>query len=465
MILHNINLTTLLALFGWPVIALWLYSTRPISQATLWTILGGYLVLPVDAFIKFAMIPQFDKSSIPAFVAFVASILVSGSPFRVNKGFGLVEMLLITLLIVPFISSVLNSDPIVIGQSVLPGVGPYDGASAVVGQFVVLIPFFLGRRFLRNAANTQDILQTLVIAGLVYSLPILLEIRMSPQLHTWIYGYFPSWFSQQMRDGGFRPVVFLGHGLMVAFFMMTTVVAATALWRTRTQVARLPPVGVTAYLGITLALCKAFAALTYGAVLVPLVRWATPRVQLRVATVLVVIALAYPVLRSVDVVPTEFLVEAAELASPERASSLETRFAIERQLLDQASRRFWFGWGRYGRSFIYNARGTETSLTDGYWIITMGQFGFIGFLATFGLLALTVFRASLALTSAVSVKDRYFLAALALIVAINIFDLLPNANIVPWTWLLAGALLGRAEALYVVPGQRVPVRKMAPEMA
>ena len=41
-----------LALLAWPLVALWLYQTRPVSQATLWTILGGYLLLPVGASIK-----------------------------------------------------------------------------------------------------------------------------------------------------------------------------------------------------------------------------------------------------------------------------------------------------------------------------------------------------------------------------------------------------------------------------
>ena len=59
-----------LALLAWPFIALWLYHTRPVNQATLWTILGGYLLLPVGASVKLAEgIPQLDKISIPALAA------------------------------------------------------------------------------------------------------------------------------------------------------------------------------------------------------------------------------------------------------------------------------------------------------------------------------------------------------------------------------------------------------------
>ena len=42
-----------------------------------------------------------------------------------------------------------------------------------------------------------------------------------------------------------------------------------------------------------------------------------------------------------------------------------------------------------------------------------------------------------------------FLAALALIISANIVELLPNATLTPWTWLLAGALLGRSELLRI----------------
>ena len=90
----------------------------------------------------------------------------------------------------------------------------------------------------------------------------------------------------------------------------------------------------------------------------------------------------------------------------------------------------------------------------------MGQFGFIGFLANFGLLGLTVFRAASALRFAEPTRDRYFLAALSLIVAIYIFNLLPNSDLFPWTWLLAGALLGRAEALCAVAGKPVQFPEM-----
>ena len=433
-----------------------LYTIQPIGKATIWAILGGYLLLPVGTVIKIEMIPQFDKGSIPSLAAFAAVAFVLKRPLKIWNGFGLAEVLIVTLLVSPFITSLQNNDPVRIGDRYLAGLSAYEAGSVVIAQFIALIPFFLGRQLLRHEIDTKDILRALVVAGLAYSLPMLLEIRLSPQLHTWIYGYFPHMFAQQIREGGFRPVVFLGHGLLVAFLATTSFIAATALWRADTRIARLPPAGVTVYLGVILVACKTLGALVYGAVLMPLVRWVTPRTQVRIATLLVVIALGYPILRAADLVPTQSMIDLARSVDIDRAASLETRFTQEFELLQRASERFWFGWGRFGRSRIYNEYGGDITLSDGYWIVTMGQFGFIGFLAEFGLLVLTVIRARLALSLATAKEDRLFIAALTLIVAVNVVDLLPNATLGPWTWLLAGALLGRSEKLKVV--RRAPRR-------
>jgi hypothetical protein len=443
------------ALLSWPLLAAWLYHTRPVGEATLWTILGGQLLLPVGAFIKFAPgIPQFDKISIPNLAAFIGCVLVVRRRLRFSNGFGLPEALLLMALLSPFITSELNGDPIIIGSTILPPIDQYEALSAVVRQFFFLLPFFLGRQLLRSAMDSVNILRILVVAGLAFSFALLFEIRMSPQLHNWFYGYHPTSFIMEMRDGGFRPMVFMGHGLIAAFFAMTTVVAAASFWRAKIRILQLPAGGITAYLSSVLVLCKSAGALVYGIVLVPLVRWTKPQIQIRIALVLVSIALLYPILRAAELIPTSIAVQVAKSISEERAASLEFRLEQDEKLLAKASERLLFGWGRFGRHRVYDEEGRDISTTDGHWIITMGQFGLFGFIAEFGLLGLPVFRAASALRRTESARDAIFFAALSLIVAINIFDLLPNETVTPWTWLLAGALLGRAEALHAVEREK-----------
>src|SRR5262245_32865990 len=99
----NPNLLAYIALLAWPLVALYFYSTRPIGQATVWTILGGYLLLPVGSNIKFEMIPVFDKYSTSSLAALVGCVLVTRKLPRVWYRFGLAEFLILMLLISPFI--------------------------------------------------------------------------------------------------------------------------------------------------------------------------------------------------------------------------------------------------------------------------------------------------------------------------------------------------------------------------
>ena len=440
------------ALALWPLVAIFLFATRPLNQALVWTILGGYLLLPVGTEIKFPGVPAFDKNSIPAMIAVVGCLFIAGRrPRRTGAKIGLPELLLAALLVGPFITSEFNGDALQVGgrygSFIIPGVGHYEALSASVAQLIMLLPFFLGRRYLAGLEDHRIILGALTLGGLVYTLPMLLEVRLSPQLHVWIYGYFPHSFEQQMRDGGFRPVVFLGHGLKIAFFAMIAILASAALWRCRERVVPAAPALVTGWLGLTLLLCKSLGSLVYAMVLTPVILFLKPRTQVRIATVLVSLALIYPMLRATDLLPTQFLLDAAGAVSAEREASLKIRFDQEKALLDRASERPWFGWGRFGRGRIYDESGKDITLSDGHWIITMGSFGLFGFLAEFGLLALTVFRAIPAVRQASSMRDQVFLAVLSLIVAVGLVDLLPNATINPTSWLFAGALLGRTEAL------------------
>jgi hypothetical protein len=443
------------ALVLWPVFALVLYRVCAVGTATIATILSGYLLLPVGTSIKFEGIPAFDKHSLPGLVTLVGCIIATGRVPGIIRGFRFSDMVITVLLLSPFVTAEYNMDQLSIGGTILPGSSHYDALSSVVAQLMFVLPFFVGRSVLRSADDTRYLLKALVIAGLCYSPFMLFEVRMSPQLHTWVYGYFPHSFGQQFREGGFRPVVFLGHGLLVAFFITIVMIAASAFWRTGIHVFRLPSLVPTAYLGVILVLCKSMAALAYSAALVPLVRFAKPSFQLRVGCVLALVSLLYPTLRATGQFPTASLVEMAIIYDAERSKSLQFRFGHEEKLLERAMERPFFGWGRFGRSRVYDEEsGRDVSVTDGRWIITMGQFGLIGFLAEFGLLALTILRAAAVSGRAETDSDRVFLAALGLIVGISMVDQLPNSSLSPLTWLMAGALLGRAERLATIENVR-----------
>ena len=119
--MNNLNWTTTAALLGWPVLSFFMYQTRSVTRATLWTILGAYMLLPVGADIKFKMIPDLDKSTIPNLAALFGCVVLCGRSIRPFKGFGLPEFLIVVLMICPFITCELNGDPIFVGNRFLPG--------------------------------------------------------------------------------------------------------------------------------------------------------------------------------------------------------------------------------------------------------------------------------------------------------------------------------------------------------
>ncbi|MBY6218087.1 O-antigen ligase family protein [Qipengyuania aquimaris] len=424
------------ALIIWPVVTFALFALMRPPQALIWSLLGGYLLLPVNTSFDFPGVPALDKHSIPSFAAFIAVLVFAGARYaRLPREWWLLALIFIYVGS-PIFTVLTNRDPLVFSSLVLPGLTPYDAIALAASKCIQLIPFLLGYNMLRSARLQHYLLRSLVAAVLLYSLLMLIEVRLSPQLHTWIYGFFPHAFDQQIRGGGFRPVVFLGHGLLVAILTSMTVVAAAFLARSRDQI-----FGVSAwiwliYLVCVLVLCRSLGALILSAAaLLPALLIRRNGVRL-ICALLAIAVLVYPMMRGADLVPVQALADQVAAADPERASSLQTRIDNEDSLLERASERPLFGWGGYGRSEIFDeSSGRNMSITDGTWVIIIGTSGWAGYIATFGLLCLPMLSAWWR-----GAHDGVVSAALSLMLAVNLLDLLPNSSLTPLTWLLAGTL-------------------------
>jgi len=430
----------------WPLFAIYLYRTKSTQVATLWTIIGGFMLLPVKTSIDLPMIPSIGKESLPVISSLIGVLWVKNQKIYFTKNMGKLKFLVLLLIIVPFISATLNADVFHVGGQFFKGLNLYDGLASMVNQTIPIMAFFIGKRFFRTYQHQLLMFKFLSLACLVYSVPILFEIRMSPQLHAWIYGYFPHSFGQQIRFGGFRPVVFMGHGLLVSFFVAIVLITSVALWRTNIKVRGFIPAYVSYYLLFILLLCKSVGPFMYGIFGFIVVKILKPKVQLKIAVIMVSIVMVYPVMSILNVFPHETLVNVAESVSPERAQSLEFRFNNESKLLAKAEERIFFGWGGWGRNRVYDQEtGRDISVTDGRWILTLGQFGLLGFIAEFGLLAITVFRAKKSSKLLHNKSEQILLAAHSLLIGVIMVDQLINASLAPWLWLLVGVLFGRSE--------------------
>lgn len=441
-----------LVLIAWPLVSLALFRTQPVGRALIASMLIAYLFLPPGpAGFDLPLIPTLDKETIPSLTAFAICFFMYGRKMRFLPGPLPAKILLLVFVFSPLATAMTNGEALLFGNFYIQGLGIKEGLSMVADKMITIMPFILAMNFLNKESDQRGILIALVIAGLVYSLPMLLEVRLSPQLNTWIYGFFQHSFGQMMREGGFRPIVFLYHGLWVAFFCFTSVVAAFTLFRHEKRLNRPAQKYLLAgiYLFGVLFLCKSLGSFLYALGLVPLLVFFSTRMQMRAAMLLTIIALLYPVLKGNYLIPEREIISQAYQISPDSAQSLHFRLVNEALLLDRATQKPVFGWGSFGRPLIHNSDGRILTIPDGRWVITLGSLGWVGYVAEFGLLALPLFILMIRLRGVPNRSLPPLLGGTSLILATNMFDMLPNATLTPLTWLIAGGLLGYAQLLKV----------------
>lgn len=441
------NAIATLALIIWPLASVMIFRALPLNRALVASLLVAYLFLPPPpAGFDFPLLPPLSKDTIPNLVVVVICLLLAKEPIQWLPASAIGKVLVLIFVLAPFVTVLTNQEPVFFGRAGLPGLRFREAVAICLQQALFVAPLLLARHFLYREQDQRDVMLALVIAGLVYSLPALLEIRLSPQLNLWIYGYFQHSFEQTIRFGGYRPLVFLYHGIWLAFFLMTAALAALALMRAERSRSAYGYAAAAVYLLIVLFLCKSAGALLFAAAFAPVVALMGQRFMLHTACLLAFVALAYPALRGADMVPVDEMLAVAEEISADRAASLEFRFDNESILLDRAYEKPLFGWGSWGRNHVLNPiTGTIETVTDGRWIIAIGMFGWLGFLAEFGLLSLPIFIMWWRGIRGEKGDLSPFAGPIALMLAINLIDLIPNATITPVTFLLAGTLLGYAE--------------------
>jgi hypothetical protein len=442
-------------LFSWPVVVAFFVNKYSLKKAILWSIIGAVLFLPEMLSVDLPLLPPLNKSSVTTLTLFF-TLMITGKSLKIFQS-GWTNKLFIIYLLTLFISAELNNFPVYTGGAILPSISHYDALSTLIRFFIDFLPFIFGRRFLNDLNDNEYIFRVLTIVGLFYSVLMLFEIRMSPQLHNWIYGYTPAQFIQNMRAGGFRPIVFLGGGLPLAFMFSTFLLAAFALLKNNVRVVRFSPLLVVCYMSVVLVLCKTWSPIAYAFIGMILIFKTRPKTQIKFAWAMALFAFFFPIFRTMDLIPTQAMVEFVADFDIERAQSLGFRFDNEDALLHRAMERPFFGWGGWGRNRIFDSStGQDISVTDGKWIIELGANGLMGFISYFGLLILPIFYSLKVIDKIGEYRQKVWIATQTLILAFCVIDLLPNANMGAIHLLLAGSLLGQAEQIRRLQFQKKP---------
>lgn len=438
---------TQVALIIWPLVALVFFRFLSFHGAVAAALIGGYLLLPHEGGWNLPMVPTIGKPLVAALtaavlaMAFARAANVASQPGWMPRS-PVIAALVVMLILSGFGTALTNSDPIVTGGPILPGLRPYDALSGAANMMIMILPFLIARKYFATGESHRTLLIVLAVAGLAYSLPALWEIRMSPQLSRMVYDYFPHDWQQHTRNGGFRPVVFLYHALTLGIFLACAAVAAFGLWRIdRSKHRKLWLLGGL-WLLMTVALGKTFGALAIIVVILPVLLLLPLRMHILAAAAVATALTIYPVLRAGGLVPIDFVVETIRGVAPDRVGSLEFRLRMEDILLEKANQRPVFGWGGWGRGRVYDEDGRDMSVTDGQWIISFSNGGWVRYAAEYGILCFAVFALALR-------WRRYELdpptAILSVVIAAHMIDMIPNPSMTNITFFLAGALAGRLE--------------------
>ncbi|SLN68198.1 hypothetical protein PEL8287_03788 [Roseovarius litorisediminis] len=465
------NTFAYIALYAWPLVVIVLFRTMPLRVAMVWSIVAGYLLLPTRAGLDLPMFPAIDKNFVPVVSATIMCLVVTrqnsasharamrkfshsdsnlaannGDEFQVRRGqFLFYGLLLILLVVSPITTALNNTDPIITDLGFLKGLKFYDALSISSTALVAILPFLLGRRYLASEDSQKLLLTVFVVSALVYSLLVLYEVRMSPQLNIKLYGFFPHSWAQHVREGEYRPLVFLKHALWLAIFISMATVSAFVLFRCAGNGGRRMRFLLAGlYLFFVLFVSRSLGPLSLALLFIPLVILLPRKTQILFAALVAGAVLTYPALRSADLVPVYRVHEFVLSFDEKRAGSLMTRLENEDRLMEHAKTKPVTGWGGWGRSRVRNERGRDISLTDGFWVIVLGVSGWLGYIAQFGLLTLPMIFLGLR-------RRQYNLppitAGMSLVLAVSLLDLIPNASIEPIVWLLAGSMMGCYQTL------------------
>lgn len=357
------RITVYIALFAWPAVSLALFSLMRPRRAAIASVILGWLFLPVANY-RFPGIIDYTKTvatSLCPLLGVLVFDLRKLLQFRPNWK----DIPMAVFCLCPFASSLTND------------LGVSDGMSTVFYKTMSWgVPYLLGRLYCSDLLGMFELAVGIFLGGLLYVPLCLFEIRMSPTLHLWLYGFHQHSFFQTFRFGGWRPTVFMFHGLMVGMWMAMASLVGIWLWMSRSvrTLWRIPMPWLVGALLVTTVMCKslgslALLAIGLAAMLIMRTEWGRASVLL-----LLVIPPLYYAFRIPKVWSGEGLTDVSGMISEERQGSLQFRLENEDILVEKATRKPLFGWGTWGRA---RPLSTQT-ITDGLWIIELGDEGYVG---------------------------------------------------------------------------------------
>jgi hypothetical protein len=371
------NLAVNVALFGWPVVVLVLFAVLPARRAVIVSMLGAWLFLPIAGY-AFPGFPDITKMSVTCVSVFIGTLLFD--PTRLSRiRWSPVDLVMLVWILAPLPGAIDS------------GYGVYEGISGAQNQLVSWgMPYMIGRLYFSDPAGLRELAFGIFVGGLVYTPFVLFEARMSPQLHTWVYGFHQHSFAQARRGEGWRATVFMQHGLAVAMFMGTAAVCGMWFWaaaKLRTYKG-VPVWALASALFVVVAISRS----SYALILMlagMMVLFASRMLSTRLIVVALLMATPlYLGARTVGGWDAQEIKDAASMMGTERLDSLTIRLGSEDAMWQWIQGDLLFGRGRLTGLIGANESEYGRFVADGMWVIALGRYGLLGMASMFGVLLL-----------------------------------------------------------------------------
>lgn len=298
------------ALVAWIFVTFALTLVLPGYKAFTWSFLGATFFLPsgLPQSYQIEGLPILARDSVITYGMLPATLLVH---FKHLKRWRREDLLLAIAALLAGLSSWVN------------GLSLYDGFSQGFSFLVqVVLIVYLVRVHIRSRAHAKYLFTSLYWLSVFYVPLLVWEWRMSPQTHTFVYGYFPHSFIQMARGAFFRPIGFFPHALSIGYLYSLMLVVAYAFVKNDEPGFNLwslvPPL-------IALACSMSLGPFVFVLVALGLVRaWGEKRVPWALMLIPFVVLGAFLALAE-NQDNFSLLVDATRLVSSERAVSLEYR--------------------------------------------------------------------------------------------------------------------------------------------
>lgn len=421
-------------LFGWvPLVAVLFATLRPRLAVVVGLVLG-WTILPNAGF-ELPGLPDYTKQSAISFGLLLGTMIFA--PQRLSAvRFKAVDAPMAVWCLAPLASSLAN------------GLGVYDGLASVLDQLVAWgLPYLLGRVHVTSGRDARDLALGVLVSAVLYMPLIWVELRLSPMMHHWVYGFLArDWGA--MRYGGWRPRVFFEGGLALGIWMMAA--SLIGVWVAyadkRRRIFGVPLLPILPVLLVTTVLVKttlAIMLLAVGLGVLAVTKWTGRRWPIYA---LLLIPLLYCGARTAGVWAGEPLVGVAETVfGAGRAQSLEFRFDNEDVLVERALQRPILGWGGWGRNHVFTEDGYQLTVVDGMWVIALGEHGLVGLIAWLGALLTPVAVLLRRLPPrALTAPGMASVAGFLVIVTLYAIDCLLNAMVNPIFIFVCGGLASLA---------------------